>query len=70
MQVLIDNGFNVNETIEYYHGKIALHLAVTNGREDIVWFLIEHRADLELPDKDSWPALHYAAWKGNLEIIR
>ena len=41
-----------------------------DGHENVVTFLIEHGADLDLQDKDGDTALHYAASSSLPEIVK
>lgn len=57
---------NVNESLEYgYPGNTILHQAVFDGMDEIVGYLLTHRADLSKVNKDGNSALHIAAFKGN-----
>jgi hypothetical protein len=42
-------------------GQSLLHLAVILGFTEVVEFLIEHRIDIDLRDKNGYTALHFAA---------
>ena len=41
-----------------------------DGHENVVTFLIEHGADVDLQDKDGDTALHYAASSSLREIVK
>lgn len=51
-------------------GITLLHYWVNVGRADIVELLLDHRAGVNLPDDSRWTALHFAAAKGDLEMVR
>ena len=48
----------------------ALHRAADRGREDVVAYLIEKRADVNATGPLDWTPLHVAAQKGNLPIVK
>ncbi|MDH4270644.1 MAG: ankyrin repeat domain-containing protein, partial [Candidatus Aminicenantes bacterium] len=49
--------------------KTPLHLALESGHADIVKYLLEQGAGINLKDKDKATPLHNAATLGNLEIV-
>jgi ankyrin repeat protein len=51
-------------------GKIALHYAVMESREDVVKCLLRAGADLKTGDKDGMTPLHYAAKQGEGEVVQ
>jgi ankyrin repeat protein len=62
---LVEAGYNVNTKSE---GITALHNAVCNGRSEIVDYLIENGADINIRDHDGWTALDLALQYGREAI--
>ena len=59
----------VNEMNE--EGRTALHLAVMNGKKEVVALLVKKGADVNLKSKKNKRSpLHYAVWKGHTDIAR
>ncbi len=68
---LLRKGADINQTGSRKYGYgAALHLAIAEGYNDIVWLLIYRGADVNVRDQNDFTPLHYAAWNGNLEILR
>ena len=59
LSCLIKSGADVNA--HTFHKETPLMLASDEGHVNVVAFLIEHGADVDLQDKDGNTALHYAA---------
>ena len=51
-------------------GLTPLHQAVLEENVDAVRLLIEHGADVNKQDSDSWTPLHAACAEGHTEIVR
>lgn len=49
-------------------GQTSLHIASSNGHEDLVALLLKNKADIDAVDGARWTALHCAASIGNLRI--
>ena len=48
----------------------SLYLASSNGKLDIVRFLINQGANIHVRDKNSWNPVHIASDNGHLDIVR
>jgi ankyrin repeat protein len=73
-QFLLDHG--ANATLETDEGESALHM-VSRGEYDsqeqgvsTARLLLERGADVNARRKDSWTSLHWAAFKGRVEVAR
>lgn len=51
-------------------GRTPLHWAATSGSLEIVRHLLDHHAEVDLPDSASWTPLHIAASAGHEDIVR
>ncbi|XP_065676442.1 protein phosphatase 1 regulatory inhibitor subunit 16B isoform X2 [Hydra vulgaris] len=51
------------------HGETAMHIAAANGYEDVVEYLLDHGAKIDLIDNDGWQPIHAAACWGQEKII-
>ena len=58
------NRFNY---IFFFHCK--LHIAAANAYEEVLEFLLENEADVDVEDKDGWKPIHAAACWGNVRFI-
>ena len=67
LSCLIKNGADVNA--HTFHNETPLMLASRDDHVNVVTFLIKHRADVDLQDKDGDTALHYAASSSLPEIV-
>ena len=47
-----------------------LHLAAWSGQAEVVSYLCKHKADVGAAAMDDMGAIHFAAQKGHLEVIR
>jgi ankyrin repeat protein/mannosyltransferase OCH1-like enzyme len=63
----IAKSVNVNSAV---NNVTALYIASQNGHLDVVQFLIENDADLEIPQPNGWTALYAAIVNGHVEIIK
>ncbi|CAH8667150.1 unnamed protein product [Heterobilharzia americana] len=50
-------------------GASMLHIAASNGYEEVTLFLLKRGAKIDLPDKDGWQAIHIAACWCHLEVV-
>ena len=46
-----------------------LHIAAANAYEEVLEFLLENDADVDVVDKDGWKPIHAAACWGNVHIL-
>ena len=74
VRALLDHGANAK--LETEGGEMALHI-VSRGEYDsqeqgasTARLLLEHGADVNARRKDSWTSLHWAAFKGRVEVVR
>lgn len=51
-------------------GCTALHLAAKNGQHRVVQILLQHNADVDLPNSSGWTPLHLAALNGYDTVVR
>ncbi|KAJ6559966.1 ankyrin repeat-containing domain protein, partial [Mycena capillaripes] len=51
-------------------GWTPLHFAATNGHTQIVRFLVERHANVNLPEKGELTPVHIAARDGHADIVR
>ncbi len=70
VELLLENGVTMNETMDYVHeityeDYTVLHVAAHGGHVDIAKVLIRNGADVNAVDKDKKTALHVAAWNGH-----
>ncbi|KAA0154251.1 hypothetical protein FNF29_02471 [Cafeteria roenbergensis] len=68
IQVL--NGARVNWRNEYASGRTALMTAAARGHDDVVRFLIDRGADLDVQDTHGQTALMSAAYKSKPRVVR
>src|SRR3569833_4135867 len=55
-------------TTDYYK-KTALHLAAARGNLDVVQWLVEHGADINVKSNDGEPELHWASNENIWDIV-
>lgn len=48
----------------------ALHMAAANGHLEVVKFLLEAGADINLKNKNENTALHWASLNGKLDVVK
>ena len=46
-----------------------LHIASANAYEEVLEFLLDNDADVDVEDKDGWKPIHAAACWGNVKRI-
>ncbi|GJE85550.1 ANK-REP-REGION domain-containing protein [Phanerochaete sordida] len=51
-------------------GRTPLHWAATSGSLEIVRYLLDQNAQVDLPDNAGWTALHIASSAGHEDIVR
>ena len=68
MQKLVDEGADVNA--ENKNSRTALLGSATNGRAEIVRFLLEKGAEVDARNKYGWTALMVASMGGHIEIVK
>lgn len=68
IQMLLDNGADINKKNNY--GETPLALAVARGNENIIKFLIFKEANTDIKDNKGNNLIHIAAQSGNLEILK
>lgn len=51
-------------------GLSPLHMAVLEGNLNAVKLLVEHGADVNRRDTDTWTPLHAACAEGHTDIVR
>lgn len=47
-----------------------LHIAAANGYVEVLEFLLDNDADVEVVDKDGWKPIHAAACWGNVSVVK
>ncbi|XP_050393170.1 serine/threonine-protein kinase TNNI3K [Patella vulgata] len=68
LKYLIDNGENIN--VRSSDGMTPLAIAAFWGYADVVEFLLENRADVNLTNKgNNWTPLHCASFQGHGKVI-
>jgi hypothetical protein len=65
---LQSQGLDRNATGGVYDG--ALCAAARNGHLDVVKFLVEQRAEVNVKNTDGWTPLHLAAQSGYLDVVK
>ena len=60
LRCLIENGADVNARVSVDDNSTPLMIAAANSQRDVVTFLIEHGANVDLRDEDGFTALHCA----------
>lgn len=58
--------FPSNAIISVFH--IQLHVAAANAYVEVLEFLLENDADVDVVDKDGWKPIHAAACWGNVSF--
>ena len=53
----------------YFFFHCKLHIAAANAYEEVLEFLLENEADVDVEDKDGWKPIHAAACWGNVRFI-
>ena len=51
-------------------GQLPLHVAVDASRDDVVLFLLNKGADINMADPAGWTALHRAVYNGNIPLVK
>jgi len=51
-------------------GRTALHWSATSGSLDIVRYLLDQHAEVDIPDNSGWTALHIASSAGHEDVVR
>jgi len=51
------------------HGETSMHIAAANGYGEVVEYLLDHGAKIDLVDNDHWQPIHAAACWGQDKII-
>ena len=46
-----------------------LHIAAANAYEEVLEFLLDNEADVDVEDKDGWRPIHAAACWGNVKKL-
>ncbi|KAM7542856.1 hypothetical protein Aperf_G00000010284 [Anoplocephala perfoliata] len=67
MEQLVRTGSDLNQLDG--QGAAPLHIAAACGYLDVVGFLLQHGANIDLPDRDGWMAIHVAACWGQLKEL-
>ncbi|KAK0222843.1 ankyrin repeat-containing domain protein [Armillaria nabsnona] len=49
--------------------RTPLHWAASSGSLEITRYLIDNKADIDLPDNSGWTPLHIAASAGNEDVV-
>ncbi|MGL9761743.1 MAG: ankyrin repeat domain-containing protein [Wolbachia sp.] len=65
---LIKKGADINAADKGPYGKKPVHVAIENNSKDIIGFLLSKGVSINDTDKQGYTPLHYAAWRGRLEI--
>ncbi len=64
----VEKGIDINK--QDFDSKSAVHIAVIRSHHEILEFLVRHKANLELKDKNGFTAFHYAAFNDNIIAIK
>jgi ankyrin repeat protein len=65
---LVQKGANIN-TVDHISRKTPLHYACENGNVEMVKYLCEMGAAIDLADMDGFTPIHVAAENGNIKCI-
>jgi len=68
VQEFLAAGFDINRVGEDMQKKTMLHLASYMGRLNVVEYLVQHNADVNLKDAEGRTALNCACWGGRQEV--
>ncbi|XP_028131929.1 uncharacterized protein LOC114327487 [Diabrotica virgifera virgifera] len=67
---LIEKGADINAADKGPYGKRPIHVAAENNNKDIIEFFLGKKAGINDTDKQGYTPLHYAAWRGRLEVTQ
>nr|WP_246198629.1 ankyrin repeat domain-containing protein [Wolbachia endosymbiont of Ctenocephalides felis wCfeJ] len=69
-EFLVKKGADVNAASENLYGSRPIHIAIENNNKNIIEFLLSKEVGVNDTDKQGYTPLHYAAWRGRLEVAR
>ncbi|HEY4111548.1 ankyrin repeat domain-containing protein [Puia sp.] len=67
INLLLSKGFEIDA---HPWGYTALYMAVRTGNWDVVTCLVNHGADVNIPDEDNNPPVMWAAVAGNVAVVK
>ncbi len=67
---LIKKGADINAADKGPYGKKPIHVAAENNSKDIIEFFLSKGVGINDTDKQGYTPLHYAAWRGRLEVAK
>ncbi|WP_264735341.1 ankyrin repeat domain-containing protein [Wolbachia endosymbiont (group A) of Rhinocyllus conicus] len=67
---LIKKGADINAADKGPYGKKPIHVAAENNSKDIIELFLSKGVGINDTDKQGYTPLHYAAWRGRLEVAK
>ncbi|MCA7010493.1 ankyrin repeat domain-containing protein [Wolbachia endosymbiont of Tribolium confusum] len=67
---LMKKGADINAADKGPYGKKSIHVAAENNSKDIIEFFLSKGVGINDTDKQGYTPLHYAAWRGRLEVAK
>ena len=65
---IVDAGMPVDIDVKF-HGR-ALECAAANNRTDVVRFLLQRGANINIQDPNGWTVLHHASYSNSTDVFR
>ncbi len=69
-EFLVKKGADINAADKGPYGKKSIHVAAENNSKDIIEFFLSKGVSINDTDKQGYTPLHYAAWRGRLEVAK
>ncbi|MGL5029329.1 MAG: ankyrin repeat domain-containing protein [Wolbachia pipientis] len=69
-EFLVKKGADINAASENLYGSRPIHIAIENNNKNIIEFLLSKEVGVNDTDKQGYTPLHYAAWRGRLEVAK
>ncbi|MDG7052918.1 MAG: ankyrin repeat domain-containing protein, partial [Wolbachia endosymbiont of Alcedoecus sp.] len=69
-EFLVKKGADINAADKGPYGKKSIHVAAENNSKDIIEFFLSEGVSINDTDKQGYTPLHYAAWRGRLEVAK
>ncbi|WP_264686539.1 ankyrin repeat domain-containing protein [Wolbachia endosymbiont (group B) of Rhopobota naevana] len=69
-EFLVKKAADINAADKGPYGKKSIHVAAENNSKDIIEFFLSKGVSINDTDKQGYTPLHYAAWRGRLEVAK